>query len=564
MKKAEMTAVVRRTPLIGADYPDPEVIRVDDAYYMLSTTMHFLPGAQILRSYDLVNWEHAAYVFSSFEDAKEARMTYESNGYGCGMWAGSMRYHNGRFYVSFAAKQSQKTYFYTAPKVEGPWKKTSLDRYLHDGSLFFDDDGRTYLVYGNSEIRIQELSPDLSGLKEDGFSRVLVREKDDVILGHEGSHFYKIDGRYYLFTIHWPRTGTARRTQMCFSSDSLEGEFRGGPVLDDDMGFQNCGVAQGGIVQASDGRWYSILLQDHGAVGRVPVLVDVHWENGFPVFGDRGKIPAAVTVASNRPYYSYEPLYTSDDFSYLPDESGRFGLKEQWQWNHEPQPDLWTILPYGGLCITTGKLCANVTQAVNTLTQRLTLPGTVAEVTVDATDLNEGDYAGLCALQGCYAMAAVTKELHRYYLVMIERNREEKNTGMGANDYMPGRIVEKIVLTEPVVRLRMEACFSKRSDKVTFFYRESREGGNFRKIGREHALFFGLDHFVGCRCGLSVFATRKIGGSAVFQHFTYEKRLSQRPAGGCTDGGRRENGAGIKGCGTAGDGMPDRSGSDPA
>ena len=524
MKKGEKTAVVKRKPLIGADYPDPEVIRVGDVYYMLSTTMHFLPGGQILRSYDLVNWEHAAYVFETFEGTQEARMTYERSGYGCGMWAGSMRYHDGRFYVCFGAKQSGRTYFYTARKVEGPWERTCIDSYLHDGSLFFDDDGRVYLVYGNSEIRIRELLPDLTGFKEDGFSRILVQETEDVILGHEGSHFYKIDGRYYLFTIHWPRTGTARRTQMCFAGDSLEGEFQGGPVLDDNMGFQNCGVAQGGIVQAKDGRWYSILLQDHGAVGRVPVLVPVSWENGFPVFGEQGKIPSSVTAVSNRPSYEYEKLYTSDDFSYRPDENGHFRLKAQWQWNHEPNPNLWTILPRGGLCITTGKLCANVTQAVNTLTQRLMLPGADVEVTVDATDLNEGDFAGLCALQGCYGMVAVTRELRRYYLVMIERNREEKDTSMGAKDYLPGRIVEKVSLTEPVVRLRLEASFSEHADKAVFYYQEPREGREFRRIGKEHALYFGLDHFVGCRCGLSVFATRQAGGSAVFYNFSYAPR----------------------------------------
>ena len=111
MKKYGKTTVERGKPVIGADYPDPEVIRVDDAYYMLSTTMHFLPGAVVLRSYDLVNWEIASYVFDTFEGTEEARLDHERSNYGSGMWAGSMRWHKGRFYVSFAAKQSHKTYF---------------------------------------------------------------------------------------------------------------------------------------------------------------------------------------------------------------------------------------------------------------------------------------------------------------------------------------------------------------------------------------------------------------------------------------------------------------------
>lgn len=521
MKKNDNLVSIKGKPVIGADYPDPEVIRVDDAYYMLSTTMHFLPGAVILRSYDLINWEIATYVFDTFEGTEEARLDHERSNYGCGMWAGSMRWHKGRFYVSFAAKRSCKTYFYSSENIEGPWEKTCIDSYLHDGSLFFDDDDRVYLIYGNYEIRIQELRSDLTGFKENGFSRTLVTETDDCLLGHEGSHFYKIKGKYYLFTIHWPRTGTCRRTQMCFCSDSLEGEFKGSTVLDDAMGFQNCGVAQGGIVEANDGSWYSIMLQDHGAVGRVPVLVPVRWENDFPVFGENGKIPAVVTTRSNRPYYQCEPLYTSDDFSYEPDGDGKWNLKRQWQWNHEPNPALWSIAYGGGLCITTGKLSTNVTQAVNTLTQRLMLPRTVVEVTVDARDLNEGDFAGLCALQGCYGMLAVTKELRRYYLVMIERNKEDKDISMGASDYMPGTIKQKLNLTEPIVRMRLEASFSDKSDRAVFSYREPRDGGNWRKFGDEHALFFGLDHFVGCRCGLSVYSTRETGGTAVFRDFQY-------------------------------------------
>ncbi|MCH5338271.1 MAG: family 43 glycosylhydrolase [Acetatifactor sp.] len=520
MKKLEKTSSVKYKPIIGADYPDPEVIRVDDTYYMLSTTMHFLPGAVILRSYDLINWEIASYVFDTFEGTEEARLDHERSNYGSGMWAGSMRMHKGRFYLSFAAKQSCKTYFYVADSMEGPWEKTCIDSYLHDGSLFFDDDDRVYLVYGNSEIWIRELLPDLTGIKEDGFARKILTETDDVILGHEGSHFYKINGKYYLFTIHWPRMG--RRTQMCFCSDSLEGEFTGGTVLNDDMGFMNCGVAQGGIVEANDGSWYSIMLQDHGAVGRVPVLVPVRWENDFPVFGENGRIPATVTTQNNRPYYKYEPLYTSDDFSYEPDSEGKWRLKRQWQWNHEPNPALWSIAHGGGLCITTGKLCTNVTQAVNTLTQRLMLPRTSVEVTVDARDLNEGDFAGLCALQGCYGMIAVTRELRRYYLVMIERNREDKDMSMGACDYMPGTIKQKLSLTEPVVRLRLEASFSEKSDKAVFSYREPRDGGSWHKFGGEHALYFGLDHFVGCRCGLAVYSTKETGGCAVFRDFHYE------------------------------------------
>ena len=87
---------------------------------------------------------------------------------------------------------------------------------------------------------------------------------------------------------------------------------------------------------------------------------------------------------------------------------------------------------------------------------------------------------------------------------------------------MPGIVTEKINLTTASVRLKMEADFEKGADMVNFFYREPREGGKWRKIGSGHKLYFGLDHFAGCRCGLAVYATKKTGGSAVFKDFEYQ------------------------------------------
>lgn len=523
MRKTENGVMRRENPVIRADYPDPDVIRVGDVYYMLSSTLHFLPGGVILRSYDLLNWEIAGYVFETFEGTEEARMTNERSNYGCGMWAGSLRFHKGRFYVSFAAKETCKTYFYSADSVEGPWESVCIDFYFHHGSLFFDDDDRVYLVFGHRELWIRELLPDLSGLKPGGFLRRLLEEREEVWLGYEGSHFQKINGRYYLFTIHWPKGGTGRRIQLCFAGDTLEGEFVGGPVLDDAPGFGNDGVAQGGLVETNDGSWYGMLMQDKGAAGRSPVLVPVTWKDGFPLFGRGGKVPCIAETKGNRPHYDYEPLYCSDSFDYRTDEEGHCRLKRQWQWNHEPNPALWEIVS-SGLRIITGKLCVNVTQAVNTLTQRMFFPKSSVEVTVDASDLNEGDYAGLCALQGCYGLLAITRELSRYYLVVIEREDTEKNRSTRIPDYMPGVITEKTSLVSPRVRLRMEADFTKGTDTVHFFYREPREGGKWRRAGGSHRLYFGLDHFAGGRFGLAVYATKKTGGSAAFRDFVYEHK----------------------------------------
>ena len=115
-----------KNPITAQDYPDADVIRVEDTYYMISTTMHFMPGGVILRSYDLANWEIAGYVYDTLDDTPAQMLTGDENIYGKGMWAASIRYHKGTFYVCFVANDTQKTYLYTANDVAGPWKKRRI------------------------------------------------------------------------------------------------------------------------------------------------------------------------------------------------------------------------------------------------------------------------------------------------------------------------------------------------------------------------------------------------------------------------------------------------------
>ena len=121
------------------------------------------------------------------------------------------------------------------------------------------------------------------------------------------------------------------RTQACFVSDKIDGPYTGRDVLCSDLAGWNSGTAQGGIVQTTEGSWFSIVFQDHGALGRIPVLVPVKFENDFPVFGYNGIAPEKVEVPDNRPDYKYSPLY-SNDFT-----------NSVWQWNHIPNKKLVTL-----------------------------------------------------------------------------------------------------------------------------------------------------------------------------------------------------------------------------
>ncbi|MBE5877314.1 MAG: glycosyl hydrolase 43 family protein [Lachnospiraceae bacterium] len=489
--------------LTGLDYPDPDVIRVNDIYYMVTTTMHFMPGCEILQSRDLVHWEHLTYVYDVLDGTAAQALQNGKNIYGKGMWAATFRYHQGVFYICFAANDTGKTYLFRSNDLQGKWVRSQIQGFYHDSSLLFDDD-KVYIVYGNRDIYLTELAADLSGPKDGGLHRMLISDQGNPNLGYEGSHIYKINGKYYLFCIHSKREYW-RRVEACFFAETLEDEFIGRDIFDEDMGYCHQGIAQGGIVDTPTGEWYAVLFQDRGAVGRIPVLVQVCWENEFPVMRLPKQLPNECT--------EYNALCGSDDFIYSPvadfkemdQQYGCYGLKSMWQFNHAP--DLSLITPdrqKGSLSVRTALLCNELTQARNTLTQRMQYPGCSGEITLDFSKLKSGDYAGICILQEDYAMAAVTRREDTYYIVM--QNKDE--------------ILEEIpICGEQTVTLKAMADFSHMKDVSTFYYLEH---GQWKQIGKEHKLHFSLAHFTGCRLGLFYYATKEIGGKVDFMNFIYK------------------------------------------
>ncbi|MBR5040085.1 MAG: family 43 glycosylhydrolase [Clostridiales bacterium] len=515
-------------PILKMDFPDPDVIFVDGVYYMISTTMHFLPGGQILRSYDLLHWEHAAYVFDFLDGTDAQKLCDDKYVYGKGMWAASLRYHKGTFYVAFVCNDTWKTYLFRSEKIEGPWRKSEIEGFYHDCSLLFDDDDRIYIVYGNRQIYLTELRSDMTGPKEGGIHRLIVEDSDETRLGYEGSHLYKINGRYYLFFIHSLKERW-RRVEACFSSDSLEGEFTGGDILDDDMGFRDSGVAQGGIVCGVDGTWNAILFQDSGAVGRIPVVVPVTWDGDRIVFGINKKVPHEMTLPVSDKAgedYSYAPIIDSDDFKYgfswgenkdteeFKRAFGTFGLRSIWQFNHEPDLDLvFRDEKEGKLWITTDKLSQDLNHARNTLTQRMTYPGCTAEVSVDASQLRDGDCAGLCVLQGDYCWVGLEKRDGKLFAVMYSQNEER---GVWDLSKKPAELLEEREANESIFRLRIETNFADEKDEAVCFVEEDNA---WKKIGGTHKLRFRLDHFTGARFGLFLYSTKESGGKAGFSDF---------------------------------------------
>jgi len=484
-----------KNPIIWADVPDPSIVRVGDAYYMSSTTMHMSPGLPIMKSKDLVHWKVISYAYRTLGDSDELNLEHGKNAYGKGSWASSIRYHEGVFYVSTFSFTTGKTYiFWTKDPEKSAWKELSFSPAYHDHSLFFDDDGKAYLVTGSGDIRLIELRPDLSGPRAGGIDKVIVRDASRVAgkaigLAAEGSQLFKVNGLYYLCNIVWPRGGM--RTQIVHRADRIDGPYQGRVM------FQDQGVAQGGMVDTPDGKWYAYLFQDHGAVGRVPFLVPMKWEDGWPVVGEGGKLPATLDIGTHGS--TTAGIVASDEFN-------RARMPLVWQWNHNPDDRYWSLAARKGwLRLTTGRIASEVTQARNTLTQRTFGPECSGTTLIDVAGMKDGDCAGLIALQNRYAFVGVRCSEGRKSIVMVARNGNEPSD------------VETVPLERDRVFLRMECDFKEKADRVAFAY--SYDGNTWHSIGRSHHLRYDLTHFMGCRFGLFNFATRATGGHVDFDFF---------------------------------------------
>ena len=390
-------------------------------------------------------------------------------------------------------------------------------------SLLFEDDGRVFIVHGNTNIHLTEMKSDLSGPKEDGINKIIISDDtENVNLGYEGSHFYKINNKYYIFLIHMPKN--RMRTEACFVSDKIEGPYKGGDVLHSDLENWNSGVAQGGIVQAKDGNWYGMLFQDHGALGRIPVLVPVSFADDFPVFGQTDSngeqiAPQTVKVLDNKPDYKYTPLYTSD----LTDINGK--QNPLWQWNHTHDPSLAKI-ENNTLTIKTDKIVKNPVQAANTLTQRTFTEKCLGTVTVDASQINEGDFAGLCALEGEYAFIALTKKDEKFKLVTADHINKYSPWTMNVYDddfpnFHEEIPLEKLGLNSPVITLQLKFSLLHNDENVQLLYQNPKTG-KFEQVGLPSKLRYTLDQFVGVRFALFNYSTKNPGGIAKFSGFKYD------------------------------------------
>lgn len=522
-----MTALVgaqenATNPNIWADVPDMSLLRVGDSYYMSSTTMHMTPGVPIMRSKNLVDWEIVGYAHDALENTDALALRNGQNAYGAGTWASSLRYNDGVFYLAVFSGTTGKTYIYSTRDVSGKWDVRSFRPMCHDCSLFFDDDGKKYLLYGAGNLRLTELNDDLSGFKQGGFNDVVIRNAGAVAGGRiglqaEGSQMFKRNGKYYVCNITWPRGDM--RTEIIFRADKITGPYEGRVI------FKDRGIAQGTLVERQDGSWVAYLFRDSGAVGRIPYLIPVTWEDDWPVLGVDGKAPDELPIPREA-----EPLsgiVESDEFERQPDLLAKISAAAEdendycreafplaWQWNHIPDPKNWSLSERPGwLRLKTGRVDQTLQFARNTITQRTCGPTSTAETALDFSSLAEGDVAGLTVFQRKYGFVGVVKRDGKFFVVQSEAQLADNLN----SDSVKENVLIPLDGQVSVVYLKASCDFTNQKDEASFFW--SVDGQTWQAIGPKLKMIYSLPHFMGYRFGLFHYATESSGGIADFDYY---------------------------------------------
>lgn len=496
-----------QNPIIFADVPDLSMIRVGDTYYMSSTTMHMSPGVPIMKSKDLINWKLVNYCYDTLANIDELNLDNGKSTYGRGSWASSIRYDNGTYYVSTFAQTTGKTHVYSTKDVEkGPWKVSSFKPSLHDHSLFFDDDGRVYMIYGAGKLRLVELNADASGIKPGTTEQVIIENASapagtNINLQAEGSQLFKIKGKYYLFNITWPRGGM--RTVVIHRADKITGPYEGR------LGLEDLGVAQGGLIDMPNGTWYSYLFRDYGAVGRIPYLVPVKWEDGWPILGVGGKVPDTLNLPASKGLIP--GIVESDEFTR---KKGQAALPLVWQWNHNPENSLWSLTARKGfLRLTTGRTDTSFLMARNSLTQRTIGPVCTGSTSLDISNMKDGDFAGLGLLQKNYGLIGVKVDGDNKMIVMTNAG-----TGKPLEE-------QSVPLTQKTVYFKADCDFTDKKDVANFFY--SLDGKAWTPFGTQLKMTYTLPHFMGYRFALFNYATKNVGGFVDFDYFHIQSQITR-------------------------------------
>jgi beta-xylosidase len=517
-----------KNPVLPGDFSDPDVIRVGGDYYFITSTFQYSPGMAVLHSKDLVNWQYLGHCVADLTQLGPELNWDRMNRYNRGIYAGAIRFHDGKFWVFFTT-MDEGVFLTTATNAAGPWSPVTRvwdKQGFDDPCPFWDDDGQAYLLLSTPGkqwwTHIYKMSAD--GTAVDSASEKII----DDFQSSEGNKIYKINGTYYVFHNEFHRKANVRVGVM-MRAKSLAGPWEKKTILEDSPGRYDRQPNQGGLVQAPGGDWWFITHQgrgEHGAEyvharrgdadaalpramdltgtydGRPSSLLPVRWVDGWPMPGTMDKNGAGnITWTASKPAggFPIQVPQSSDDF-------GTSSLGPQWEWNYQPRADKWSLTARPGwlrLEAFAPLVKGDFFKAGNTLTQRIMgTEGGTAAVRLDASGMADGQIAGLVFFWRDYAQIGVAQKDGRRNIVFSENG---------------------IITEGPELSAKNLAWVRSKIDSqggCTFTY--SLDGKKFTPIGTRFA--FGWHNYRGTRLGLFTYNDLGERGRADFAGFHYDYR----------------------------------------
>jgi len=420
-----------QNPIIYADYSDPDVCRVGNTFYMTASSFNYIPGLPILTSKDLVNWELKNYAIKE----RIPYDIYDSPAHGKGIYAPSIRYHNGEFFI-YVGMPDEGIFMLKAKDPLGTWSQPVLvlsGKGYIDPCPIWDDDGTAYVIHGyaksrigfNSILGIFQITPDGErAISDDVFLYNGTKTNPTI----EGPKVYKRNGYYYIFA---PAGGVEHGWQTVLRSKNLYGPYEEKIVMHQGNSDIN-GPHQGGLVDTPAGEEWFIHFQDAGVYGRITHMQPVTWKNDWPVIGidaegnGCGEPQHRYTVPNC--YTPVNPLFleASDDFSSTE-------LKLQWQWIANSKKEFYSLTERPGALRLysinpTGEPSPILLNCANVLTQKLVCPAFTADFDIDISGLQENCQAGIVMIGGEYSALVFRKESDGLKIVYFESETVKEKT----------------------------------------------------------------------------------------------------------------------------------------
>ncbi|KAG8975998.1 hypothetical protein FRC05_004628 [Tulasnella sp. 425] len=479
-------------PVFWEDLADLDIRRVGHTYYYSASTMHYSPGAPILRSYDLQNWEYIGHSVPTLDFGSAYSLT-GGEAYVRGIWASFFGYHSTQntWYWGGCIDFST-SYIYSASSVTGPWSRlATINKCYYDCGLLVDDGGTMYVSYVyNSTIWVAQLASDA---KSEVVSQQVYSPPLDV--GYiEGARFYKRNGVYYILVTHPATSEYVLKSSSVFGNYTIK-------ALASSLSPPISGAGnphQGGLIDTPSGQWYYMAFVDAYPGGRMPVMAPITWgSDDFPAL-------TLVDGAWGSSYTSSLPAVSVAS----PTGSDRFrSIGPHWEWNHNPDTSKFST-GRNGLTLYTATVTDDLYAARNTITHRILGPVSTATIKLNYSNMTDGDRAGLVLLRDSSAWVGVQRDSGAYtvrYATNITMNSDWSTANTGTT-------TASVSITGGSIWLRVTADIQPGGTKqATFHY--STDGTNFNPIGSAFTMITSWEFFMGYRFGIFNYATSALGGS---------------------------------------------------